>query len=134
MGPMKLDALEAAVAQLEVGLAKRQENPSDELLRDGVIQRFEYTYEASWKALKRYIQTYLATAGNVDEMSLQDLIRTGNEAGLLLSDWSAWKEYRAMRGATSHIHDGQKAAEVFAVVPGFLAEARHLLGKLRDRV
>jgi hypothetical protein len=30
-------------------------------------------------------------------MSFQDLIRSGNEQGLLLGDWPTWRRYREMR-------------------------------------
>lgn len=133
MGPMNVDALAAALGQLEKGLARAQANPGDEEIRDGVIQRFEYSYELCWTALKRYVKTYLPIGSQVDEMSLQELIRTGNEAGLLLSDWPAWKRFRALRGSTSHSYDRAKAEEVFAGVPEFAAEACHLLNRLRER-
>mgnify|MGYP000367282347 CR=1 FL=1 len=52
--------------------------------------------------------------------------------GLLRSDWSLWKEYRRARGTTSHTYDEEKAREVFAIVPDFLAEARFLRDRLRE--
>ncbi len=133
MERLSLEALTAAVRQLEKGLDRAREAPADEVLRDGVIQRFEYTYELCWKTLKRYVQVYLPLGSLVDEMSLQDLIRTGNEAGVLRSDWPAWKRFRELRGRTSHTYDRAKAEEVFAAIPDFLGEALHLLARLRER-
>ncbi|HUB08816.1 MAG TPA: nucleotidyltransferase substrate binding protein [Myxococcales bacterium] len=133
MVPFRLDALEAALSQLAKGLTRARANPGDEELRDAVIQRFEYTYELAWTTLKRFVQTHLPAGSRVDEMSLAELIRTGSEAGLLRSDWPAWKRFRELRGATSHTYDRAKAEEVFAAIPEFETEARHLLERLRER-
>ncbi|MFQ5717342.1 MAG: nucleotidyltransferase substrate binding protein, partial [Nitrospinales bacterium] len=68
-----------------------------------------------------------------DNMSFADLIRTGCENNILLSDLSAWQNYRKARGITSHVYDVKKAEEVLKVIPGFLQEAKYLLEKLQER-
>ena len=52
---MKLDfsSLKKAVKSLGKAIARTQKAPSDEELRDAVIQRFEYTYELACKMMKR---------------------------------------------------------------------------------
>lgn len=67
-------------------------------------------------------------------MSFQDLIRSGNEQGLLLGDWPAWRRYRDMRSKTSHTYDEEIALEVLAGIPAFLEEARYLRNKLKERL
>ena len=115
-------------------MLESQATLDSELLRDGVIQRFEYTYELSWKMLKRYLEATLPNPEEVDGMTFQALIRTGSEQGLLLTCWDRWVDYRKARGTTSHVYDGEKAREVFAIVPAFLQEARFLLGRLIDKM
>lgn len=46
---MRLDfsPLQKAINSLERAIVRTKANPSDEELRDAVIQRFEYTYELS---------------------------------------------------------------------------------------
>ena len=63
---MKLDttALANAVQRLREGLARCEREPADEQLRDGLIQRFEFTYELSHKMLRRYLRE---TAASPDE-------------------------------------------------------------------
>lgn len=131
---LDFQSLEKAVAQLDAGLREALATPGSELLRDGVIQRFEYTYELSWKMLRRYLEATLPNPEEVDGMSFQALIRTGSEQGLLRSGWDNWLRYRKARGTTSHVYDGEKAREVFSVVPEFLEEARHLLDRLNEKM
>jgi nucleotidyltransferase substrate binding protein (TIGR01987 family) len=66
-------------------------------------------------------------------MAFADLIRSANEQGLLLGDWSSWKIYREMRSKTSHTYDEEIAIEVVQGIPAFLEEARHLLKQLQER-
>ncbi|BDV37460.1 nucleotidyltransferase substrate binding protein [Methylocystis bryophila] len=66
-------------------------------------------------------------------MAFQDLIRTGNERGLLLGDWPAWRKFRDMRNIVSHAYNEAKALSVVSGVEPFLAEAKYLRDQLRRR-
>lgn len=126
--------LDKAIARLEEGLARYRLDVSDTQIRDGLIQRFEFTYELSHKMLKRYLEAVSPTPAQYDGMPFQDLIRTGNEQGLLRGDWPAWRQYREMRSRTSHTYDEDVALEVVAGIPAFLAEAAHLRDQLKARL
>lgn len=104
-----------------------------EQLRNSVIQCFEFTYELSHKMLKRYLEETAANPEEIDVSSFQNLIRTGNEKGLLRSDWLNWKEYRQARTNSSHTYDEDKAEAVYAIAPDFLQEARYLYQQLMER-
>lgn len=130
---LELGSFEKVIARLEEGLARYQLDITDTQIRDGLIQRFEFTYELSHKMLKRYLQQASPTPADYDSMPFADLIRSGNEQGLLLSDWSRWKVYREMRAKTSHTYDEKKALEVVTAILGMLAEAQFLLGQLTQR-
>jgi len=58
---------------------------------------FEFTYELSHKMLKRYLEAASASPQEIDFSTFQNLIRSGNEKGLLRSDWSRWRDYRQPR-------------------------------------
>jgi hypothetical protein len=75
-----------------------------------------------------------ASPGTFDQMPFQDLIRSGNEQGLLLGDWAAWRRYRDMRARTSHTSAASVAQQVTACIPDFLAEAVWLRVQLQRRV
>ena len=80
---LDLSPLERAIDRLNEGLVRYQQDTSDTQIRDGLIQRFEFTYEISHKMLKRYLEFASPTPDQYDEMMFQDLIRSGNEQGLL---------------------------------------------------
>lgn len=133
---MSLDIkpLANAIDRLAEGLRRYNLDMSDEQIRDGLIQRFEFTYEASHKMLKRYLEQGAPSPDAFDAMAFSDLIRTGNEQGLLRGDWPAWRRFREMRARTSHTYDAAVAVDVVAGIPGFLAEAEHFCAQLRSRL
>ncbi|MCF8164951.1 MAG: nucleotidyltransferase substrate binding protein [Sulfuritalea sp.] len=130
---LNLAPLENAVSRLTEGLARYEKDITDTQIRDGLIQRFEFSYEISHKMLKRHLEAVSPTPEQFDAMAFADLIRSANEQGLLLGDWSAWKIYREMHSKTSHTYDEEIAIEVVHSIPAFLEEARHLLKQLQER-
>ena len=132
-GSLDLTPLARATARLAEGLERYQRDPSDEQIRDGLIQRFEFTYEVSHKMLMRYLEAVSPTPELYDAMAFSDLIRSANEQGLLLGDWTRWRTYREMRSKTRHTYNEDVAREVVGGVPAFLAEAGYLLAQLHQR-
>lgn len=125
-----LSSLRLALASLQRALARwNASKGQDEELRDACIQRFEYSFELSWKMLKRRLEIDLPDAHSVDAMSFRDLVRTGAERGLL-PDVDAWLIFRDKRNITSHTYNAAKAAEVAAIIPSFAAQAADLLACL----
>jgi nucleotidyltransferase substrate binding protein (TIGR01987 family) len=131
---LNIAPLVAATDRLAEGLARHRREPADEQLRDGLIQRFEFTYELSHRLLRRFIRQTAASPEEVDRMEFQDLIRTANLQGLLLGDWPAWRRYRDMRARTSYAYHADTAQKVAEAIPGFLAEAEYLRDELRKRL
>ena len=131
--PLDLTPLENAVARLREGLARTAVEPADTQLRDGLIQRFEFTYELSHKMLKRHLEQSAANPQAYDAADFQYLVRSANEKGLLRSDWPVWRRFRELRGKTSHTYDEAVAKDVAAEIPAFLEEAAHLLNALQAR-
>jgi nucleotidyltransferase substrate binding protein (TIGR01987 family) len=132
---MKLDisALERAIARLEEAVATYGQDTTQSLIRDGLVQRFEFAYEISHKLLRRYLAANAIPPELLNGMNFADIIRIGNEHGLLLSDWPRWKAFRDMRARTSHSYDEAVALDVVAGIPAFLDEARFLRDRLRER-
>ena len=128
---LDLTPLVNAQRRLAEGLLRYQKDIGDTQIRDGLIQRFEFTYEIAQKMLKRYLESTSATPAEYDAMPFADLIRSANEKGLLRGDWKAWKSYREMRGKTSYTYDEEVALQVVSGIPEFLAEAEFLIGQMR---
>lgn len=128
-----LAPLENALARLEEGYLRYQTDLSDIQIRDGLVQRYKFAYEISHKMLKRYLEVNSPNPEIFDSMAFSDLIRSANEQGLLLSDWTQWKTYREMRAKTSHTYEEAVALEVVSVIPTFIAEAKALLFELLKR-
>lgn len=119
-----------AVARLDEGLARYRQDTSDAQIRDGLIQRFEFTYDLAHKMMRRWLEEASATPDEIDRMSFPTLVRTAYEQGLLQQGWPAWEAYRKMRDITSHTYDEARAGAVVATIPEFLDEARFLLERL----
>jgi nucleotidyltransferase substrate binding protein (TIGR01987 family) len=128
-----LTPFENALARLQEGYARYQQDIKDNQIRDGLIQRFEFTYEISHRMLKRYLERTSPNPEQFDSMSFADLIRSGNEHSLLLSDWNQWKIFREMRAKSSHTYDEDIALQVVSVIEDFIAEARVLLDQLQKK-
>jgi len=96
--------------------------PKNEYTRDATIQRFEYTYELSWKMLKRY----LAEESGTTEFNIKNLYR---EAGRqeLIGDVEKWFSYHAARNLTSHTYNEQTAEETYEIAKDFVSDAEKLL-------
>lgn len=133
---MALDfsALRNAIDRLDEGLARWEQDVSDTQIRDGLIQRFEFTYDLSHKMLRRALAENAANPEEIDRLSFPELIRTADEQGLLPGTWTDWRLYREMRNITSHSYDEAKALQVAAAIPAFLAEAQGLAARLTARV
>jgi nucleotidyltransferase substrate binding protein (TIGR01987 family) len=123
-----------AVGRLREGLERHRQTPMDEQLRDGLIQRFEFTYKLAHRVLRRYIKETSASPDDVERLPFADLIRAGNAQGLLRGGWPEWRRFREMRARTSHTYSADAATAVVTAIPAFLEEAEYLCAELRRRL
>lgn len=136
---LDLSSFKKAINQLEKSLffcnsdLAKQDHDLFLQFRSASIQAFEFTYELSWKMLKRYLEMTEPNPSEIDSLSFANLIRLSNEKGLLLSDLKKWVVYRSNRNITSHTYDDDKAEQVFLHLPEFLKEAQHLYDKLEQK-
>lgn len=127
MPSLDLTALRLALTQLQEGIAAAEAEPGNEVMRDGVIQRFEYSHELALKFIKRVLE--MRHGDPVDQLSYNDLLRTTAERGYI-DDVEAWFEYRKLRNQTSHTDDKAVAAHVYTYAQPFLRHASTLLANL----
>ncbi len=79
-----------------------------ELEKEGVIQRFEYSYELAWKTMKDYLE---AEGVVVNPVTPRTVIKRAFAAGLV-EDGQVWVEMMLHRNLLSHTYDFSKFAEV----------------------
>lgn len=130
MSTLDLSPLRNALKQLQDGLDAAKQQPGNEIVRDGVIQRFEYSHELSLKFIRRVLETLHGDA--IDQMMYNDVLRTAAERGYI-DNVEQWFDYRKARNQTSHTYDAAVAAHVFASARPFLTNARILLQRLEER-
>ena len=97
----------AQAVELLSGQVNREE-AVDELLQEGLIQRFEYTHELAWKVMKDYAEYQ----GYTDVRGSRDAIRKALEMGLV--DDRRWMETIEDRNLTVHNYDNEIASEIYA--------------------
>jgi nucleotidyltransferase substrate binding protein (TIGR01987 family) len=130
---LDLSSLVDALKSLKKALGRAKMAPEDDELRDACIQRFEYTYELSFKMLRRYLEMTSDNPREVDAYAFRDVIRIGAEKGLI-AKVEAWFDYREARNQTSHAYDREEAEEVYAMIPAFADDAQDLLDHLQGKI
>ncbi len=131
---LNLSSLKLAILSLNEALAFSVTDKSSfevALHRDAVIQRFEYTFELSWKFLRRTIKDIDQTRIN-ELLTKADLFRVAAEF-VLITDASAWLTAYEARNLTSHVYDQEVAKRVYAVAQKFAGLADALLAELISR-
>ena len=92
----------------------------DEIIKEGLIQRFEYTHELAWNVMKDYAkyQGNPNVAGNRD--ATKEAFRL-----LLIPDGQVWMDMIGSRNLTSHTYNETTANEIYSRIlneyyPAFL--------------
>lgn len=112
-----------ALARLEESLV---ENPTD-LIIDGGLHRFEFTFELAWKVIK----TYLEYMGMLEKTgSPRETIQNGFKQGMI-SDGDGWIEMMLARNALSHLYDENESRKIYNNIKGkYIKLLRELKEKL----
>src|SRR4051812_42717669 len=101
--------LQKALEQLRSAIDEQSREPHRLLLRAGLIQTFEYSFELSHKMLRRYLAATEPNPDDVIELTFEGLIRRADELGLVAAPVSTWKQFRQARTDTSHTYNEEKA-------------------------
>ena len=87
-----------ALARLEKALHK---DITDDIIIDGIIQRFEFTFEQSWKVMKLYLEDQ----GIIDEaIAPRSTIKVAF-TNKIITNGEIWIEMMLDRNRTSHMYD-----------------------------
>ncbi|MHB1127095.1 MAG: HI0074 family nucleotidyltransferase substrate-binding subunit [Bacillota bacterium] len=103
----KLNNFKDALKRLEEAVETFRKNEAHDVIRDGVIQRFEYTYELAWKAAKEYLED----VGIVEKNSPKAVIQEAYAQKLILNEKN-WSLMIKDRNMTAHIYKEEMAKEI----------------------
>jgi len=112
-------------------LKRYEREKTDDVVRDSVIQRFEFTYSIALKTLRKYFIERAFVIDDVNNLSFNEMIRIASKLNLIKSDLEKWTQYRTMRNLTSHTYDEEIALKVVGIVPDFYEEISFLLTKMK---
>ena len=85
-----------------------QEEPT-ELAIDGILHRFEFTFELAWKTIKDYLE-YMGISEKTG--SPRENIQLGFKHGII-SDGELWIEMMLSRNSLSHLYDEGTSREIY---------------------
>jgi len=113
-----------AAARLQEAVAQ----PETAILRDAVIQRFEFSFELVWKGLKLYLERQGHECGGprptLKKAFAEGLIATPEEADV-------WLQMLDDRNLTSHAYDEALATRIYQHV---VRDYSRLLGAMAGRI
>lgn len=100
--------------------------PPTQLNKDATLQRFEFTFELSWKA----IQAYMRDQG-LDCLSPKSCIREAARLGLIANP-KTWLEFLEARNLIAHTYNQRVANKIYKKALKFPQEVENLLKNLES--
>lgn len=105
----------------------------DEMIKEGLIQRFEYTHELAWNVMK----DYAVFQGNADVGGSRDATREAFQLNLV-TDGKVWMDMIGSRNKTSHTYNEETADEIYSQIlnayyPAFLAFEKTMEAKRSEK-
>jgi len=103
----RFNNFQKALAKLGAVADVKQVSDLSELEQEGLIQRFEYTYELAWKTL----QDLLKYRGYQGISGPNPVLTQAFQDGFI-KDGEAWSSMSAARNISSHTYDSDAAKEI----------------------
>ena len=125
----RLENFERAFMLLQEAFEKDAAAMSD-LEKEGVVQRFEYTFELAWKTLKDYLDYSGVT---YDQITPRAVIKQAF-AARIIKDGQAWIDMLEQRNLMSHTYDSQIFQNVFtSISQHYLIALEQVFGWLKEK-
>ena len=122
----------ACTRLLEVTEADRLIDDMTELEQEGLVQRFEYTFELAWKVL----QDLLIYKGYEFMLGPNGTLKMAFDDGLI-SDHDGWRKMAKSRNTLSHVYDEEEVLPIIRLIytdyAPLLKKLDEHLGKLTQR-
>ena len=97
-------------AFVQLNEACQNQEHLDDLAKEGLIQRFEYTFELAWKTLKDYLEA----EGETDQTP-RAVLKKSFQIGVL-SNGEIWMDMLAKRNLMAHTYNEETFQEVFNLI------------------
>ncbi|MGL4947689.1 MAG: nucleotidyltransferase substrate binding protein [Cetobacterium sp.] len=122
----RINDLNNAISRLDEAVKDSIEIPLS-TVKDGVIQRFEFSLELSWKLLK----IYLTNEGLENFTTPKSVVREAFKVGMI-KNCDLWIEMIEDRNLTSHIYSQSIADNIYSrIVNKYLKELQSILEILK---
>lgn len=105
-------------------LKEALEEEANDLAVDGVLHRYEFTFELAWKTLKDYLE-YLGV--QLDTGSPREIIKE-SFAHHLIENGEIWIKMMLARNSLSHLYDEDNSRQIYdAIKNEYFAEIEKLV-------
>jgi len=122
----KLQNFQKAIERLREAVIGVQQFPDNRIIQDGLIQRFEFTFELAWKTSKVKLETQGLNEALSPKAVLKELYSLK-----WIDDETIWLEMLKDRNMTSHVYDERVADEITdRVMNKYLRAFEELYNKL----
>lgn len=92
---------------------KSHSNEIQDIIKEGLIQRFEYTHELAWNVMR----DFMFWQGNPEIYGSRDATREAFSIGLI-EDGHQWMQMIESRNKTSHTYNEATATEIYDAIVG----------------
>ena len=94
--------------EIEIQNDKDSKDVLNEIVKEGLIQRFEYTFELAWNVMK----DYALYQGNSELTGSRDAIRYAFSTNLI-NDGDMWMDMMKSRIMTSHTYNEETTNDIY---------------------
>lgn len=101
----RIESYSNAVDRLKEGLQEEESR----LAIDGILHRFEFTFELAWKTLKDYLE-YMGLTEKTG--SPREVIQSGFKQGII-EDGETWIKMMLARNSLAHLYDEEESRKVY---------------------
>ena len=124
---MEIQKSYQALSKAITRLREAMDFPDDVPHKESLTQRFEYTFELSWK-----LMSVILNIEGIEAYGAKTIIREASAIGLI-NDSEMWFEYLKARNQSSHIYNEKILEEVVKVAKlDFLNQVEILLEKTKS--
>lgn len=121
----RVQDLTNAISRLKEAL-KEEEN---DLVIDGILHRYEFTFELAWKTMKDYLN-YLGIQQNTG--SPREVLKE-SFANKLIDNGDIWINMMLARNSLSHLYDEENSREIYIEIKEkYIYEIEKLVEKIKQ--